>query len=217
MIVFFSIEKDRYAQTQVWGILKSWFWDKTKSLITYTSTTVWNIDLDEKYLSTALINKGEFVAGIYVSPKNKRALKARNLEDIRQLTFVSSKKWIVDWNTLTELSVKALYHVSQWKFMPKMVLSERADALLAPFQSNDQLLFQTEEGDLIPIPGVKIGLKGARHFSIADKSVGNIKLKDALNKGIAHLKESRIIQRAYEESGFFNIHVKDWSLINDGK
>jgi chorismate mutase len=25
---------DRYAQTQMWGILKSWFWGKNKSLIT---------------------------------------------------------------------------------------------------------------------------------------------------------------------------------------
>ncbi len=188
-----------------------------RGIYEFTSTTVWNSDLDEKYLSTALINKGEFTAGIYVSPKNKKALKARYPEDIRRLTFVSSKKWIVDWATLTDLSVKALYHVTKWKFMPKMVLSERVDALLAPFQPNDDLLLQTEEGDLIPVPGVKIALKGTRHLAVAEKSVGNINLKDSLNKGIAHLRKSGTIKRAYEESGFISIHVKDWLLINDDK
>lgn len=182
-----------------------------------TSTTVWDVDLEEKYLSTPLINKGEFVAGIYVLPDNEKALKARSLEEIRQLTFVSSKKWAIDWATLADLSVKAVYHVSQWKYMPKMVSSKRVDALLAPFQSNAKLQLQTEEGDLIPVPGVKIGLKGARHFGVADKSVEGVNLKEAVNRGLVHLRKSGTIQRAYEESGFFNIHVKDWLLINDAK
>ncbi len=182
-----------------------------------TSTTVWNMDLEEKYLSTSLISKGDFVAGIYVLPDNRKALKANSLEDIRQLTFVSSKKWTVDWETLADISAEAVYHVSQWKYMPKMVLSKRADALLAPFQSNIKLLLQTEEGSLVPIPGMKIGLKGTRHFGVADKSVEGVNLKEAINKGLSHLKKTGTIQRAYEESGFFNSKVKDWLLINDVK
>lgn len=182
-----------------------------------TSTTVWDMDLEGKYLSTPLINKGEFVAGVYVSPDNKNALKATSLDEIRQLTFVSSKKWTVDWATLADLSVKTVYHVSQWKYMPKMVLSQRADALLAPFQPNAKLQLQTEEGSLVPVPGVKIGLKGTRHFGVADKSVEGVNLKEAVDKGLAHLRETGAIQRAYEESGFFNNQVKDWLLLNEVK
>ncbi|MCP4270100.1 MAG: hypothetical protein GY777_31760 [Candidatus Brocadiaceae bacterium] len=186
-----------------------------RGIYDFTSTTVWSVDLDEKYLSSALIRKGEFTAGIYVSPDNKNALNARSLEDIRQLTFVSSRKWVVDWATLTALSVRNLHHVINWKFMPKMVLLERVDALLAPFQSNDKLILHVEDGNLIPVPGLKIGLKGTRHLAVADKNIGNLNLKEVLNKGITHLRDSGTIKRAYEESGFFNIHVKDWLQIND--
>ncbi len=186
-----------------------------RGIYDFTSTTVWGIDMEDTYLSTPLINKGEFVAGIYVSPDNKKALNAKNLNDIRQLTFVSSKKWTVDWTTLTDLSVKALYHVAKWKHMPKMVSSKRADALLAPFQSNDKLLLHTDEGNLIPVQGVKLGLKGTRHIAVADNRVENVNLKEALNRGLDHLRKFGTIQRAYEESGFFNIHVKDWLLINN--
>jgi len=179
-----------------------------------SGTTVWGSDLDSKYLSLPLIRHGEFEAGIYTSPSNKKALKAQSLEEVRNLTFVSSKKWLVDWKTLSELAPKEVFHANRWKFMPKMVMAGRCDVLLAPFQSTKDLSLKVEAGTLIPIPGIKIALSGSRHFAIAQSTERGAIIKNAVNEGIHHFHSEGIIHKAYVESGFFSSRVRKWNTVN---
>lgn len=183
-----------------------------------TATTSWLYDLknmqNDIYISEAIINDGEFEAGLYTLDSNNKILNLKTLEEIQNLTAVSNKYWVSDWNTLESLNLKKIYHTIKWKSMTRMIKAKRADILLAPFQSTYDLSFKTEDNRFLPIPNLKVGLKGSRHFAISKKYKNSKEIFEALNKGIKILKTEGIIKKAYEESGFFNQNVKDWQKLN---
>ncbi len=76
----------------------------SEGTIAATTTTLWLNELeqirDDIYITEALVENGSFEAGLYTSLKNKVALSAQNIEDVRRLTAVSNKNWEADWKTL---------------------------------------------------------------------------------------------------------------------
>ncbi|NHW17285.1 hypothetical protein, partial [Escherichia coli] len=87
--------------------------------------------------------------------------------------------WLVDWRNLKRLGIQA-QHVTNWELMPKMVAAGRADFLLAPFQATPDLSLQVGNVRLLPIPGVKIGMQGTRHYLISKVHPEAQKLQAAL-------------------------------------
>ena len=63
---------------------------------------------DDVYISDAVIRNGEYIAGIYTSPLNKKVLSINSVEHLSQLTSVSTPKWRTDWQTLQALPLKKL-------------------------------------------------------------------------------------------------------------
>jgi hypothetical protein len=177
----------------------------------------WKTDLDEikedVLISVPLIRDGEFEAGLYTTPTNKLALSASSLSDIKSLSAVSSRGWKVDWATLETLNLSRLDNTVTWISMVKMVSIKRADFLLAPFQPTDDLSMEVENLQIIPIPNIKIGLKGSRHFAISKFYPNASKIHEGLNKGLIILREDGTIKKAYQQSGFFNSKVKDWKKL----
>lgn len=98
--------------------------------------------------------------------------------------------------------------------MVDMVGRHRVDFLLAPFQVSDDLSFTTRGFQFYPIPKVKIGLTGSRHFILSRQFPESEKLAQALNQGIAILRQKGTIERALIECGFINTKVSSWSKIN---
>ena len=68
--------------------------------------------------------------------------------------------------------------------------------------------------ELVPIPGIKVALPGSRHWPVSKAHPRGEEVFNALMRGIEELEKKNIIQRAYEECGFFHPQVKDWILIN---
>lgn len=186
-----------------------------------SGTTVWRVDFvdsrDDVFLSDPMVRQGEFEAGIYVKSTSAHILnrnhqmKPKNVRDIR---FVSSKQWSVDWRTLQDLAPRALYDTPQWGDMTKMVFEGTVDALLAPFQSTTDLRLDIVGDDgvtrtMLPVQGYKIGLSGARHFAVANNP-GSKRVLLQLNNGIKQMRKDKLITRAYKECGFFNTRVAKW-------
>lgn len=165
------------------------------------------------YVSTPIIENGQFEAGLYTIESNKEALKAKSMDEIRSLIAVSSKAWIIDWQTLNAMKMRKLINTVKWSSMVKMVNIGRADFLLAPFQPTPDLAFEPEGVRLIPIPNLKIGLQGSRHFAISKRHPQGKAVAQALDKGIAIMKQKGLVEKAYEDSGFFNTKVKDWQKL----
>lgn len=170
-------------------------------------------DRDLLYVSEAIIENGNFEAGLYTILENQKALSAKSIEDVRTLTAVSSKAWIIDWQTLNSMEMSSLINTVKWSSMVKMVAKGRADFLLAPFQPSNDMSFTPEGIHLVPVPGIKIGLQGSRHFAVSKRHPKGKEVIKALDAGILLLKEQGIVQKAYSDSGFFNDKVKDWKKI----
>ena len=158
-----------------------------------------NIDLDNikihVLISAPLIRDAEFDADFYILPSNKLLLLANILSDINHLTAVSGPGWKVDWNTLSTLSLSRLNRNVTWLSMVRMVNAKRVDFLLAPFESSDDLSLMVEGLIFTPILGIRIGLKGNRHFTISRHRPSSKKIHDGLNKDIGILRENGTRQK----------------------
>ncbi|WP_028862925.1 ABC transporter substrate-binding protein [Psychromonas aquimarina] len=178
--------------------------------------SIWRDLLDDSdllYVSDPVIENGRFEAGLYTISENKKALNAKSLADVRRLRAVSSKAWSADWQTLNAMKMNSLINTVKWSSMVKMVAKGRADFLLAPFQPSDDLSFTPEGVHLVPVPELKVGLQGSRHFAVSKRNGQGEGVINALNKGIKILKEKGLLEKAYTDSGFFNNQVKSWDKI----
>ncbi|GGP26376.1 hypothetical protein [Silvimonas amylolytica] len=185
---------------------------------TMGGNSAWQVDLktidDKVYISSPLIRSGEFEAGLYTSPDNKKALAARSIEDVRSLTAVVADSWKPDVATLESLKLKQLLQTQSWDSMVGMVEKGRADVLLAPFQPTPDMSLKLGDYTLVPIPDVKVGLAGSRHLFVSRLAPHGAETYDALEKGLARLRAKGVIEQAYRESGFFNTRTQDWKKIN---
>ncbi len=178
-----------------------------------SSTSYWSEDISGAeahiHLSQAVIGNGEFEAGFYTVETNTRAMRAKSLADLQALSGLSNQTWLVDWRNLKRLGLQA-QHVTNWELMPKMVAAGRADFLLAPFQATPDLSLQVGSVRLTPIPGLKVGMQGTRHYLISKVHPDGQGLQAALNNGLQQLRQQGVIRKAYTQSGFFNPRVSDW-------
>lgn len=200
---------DSYSRIQV---------ELKKGRAAIAANSLWLNDLTlmekEVYISIPSIEEGEFEAGLYTVDSRQQVLTAKTLEEIQKLTAISSKAWVIDWTTLEQLHLKKLLHTVKWSSMIRMVERGRGDFLLAPFQATEDLSFQGARFRFIPIPNVKLGLLGSRHFAVSKKYPKGKELFEALNQGLQILKERGTIKKAYQQAGFFNARVSHWKKLN---
>jgi len=176
-----------------------------KLLISFDS--YWKQDalpLSEKvYISDEVIRNGEYIAGIYTSPKNKKTLAVKELSDLKGLTSVSTPKWKTDWETLQQLPLKKLTRDDSWLSMVRMVNIQWVDFILMPFNSTPDRSFTMNKVHLIPVKNIGVVLKDSRHFVISKSHPKGREAFIAINKGLKILRQQGAIAKAYQQAGFF--------------
>ncbi len=200
------------AEGRDYALLKS-----GKALIRGTAMWAYDYPSLEAYLYRTIdvVEEGKFEAGFYTEENRVEVLKEKEIEEIFELKVVSSKSWTVDWLTLEKLKFENRVDTAKWENMVNLVANSRADALLAPFQSNEDMSFEAYGFTFVPIKGVKIALADPRIFAVSKKHPMGQIVYESLNRGLKIMKERGIIEKIYIESGFYNQKVKDWQLIND--
>lgn len=182
-----------------------------------SGTSAWKQDLEklgsQVLISDAVIKSGEFEAGFFTSPKNTKALSSTSKEQILKLVGVSSEAWTADWNSLKSKGFKQIINKPLWNQMTNMTLHQRVDFLLAPFPAGNQNEIEVDGGKLQLIPNFKIGFTDSRHFFISKSHKSAAALLKSLNEGLAQLRKSGELKRAYIESGVWNERTKDWTSI----
>ena len=168
---------------------------------------------DKLYISEPVIRNGEYVAGIYTSPYNQKALQIKTLADLQQLSSISTPKWRTDWKTLQSLNLKELTKEDSWLSMTRMVNLQWIDFMLMPFNSTPDQSFTMEKIHLIPVQNVAIVLKDSRHFVISKNHPQGEAAFIAINKGIKILRERGAITKAYTEAGFF-VDPNTYKILN---
>ena len=185
---------------------------------TMGGNTAWLVDLkpieDKVFISPPLIRQGEFEAGLYTTPDNSKAIAARSLADVQQLTAVVAESWKPDVSTLESLKLGQILKTQSWDSMVGMVVKHRADMLLAPFQPTPDMSLEASGHKFVPIPNIKVGLQGSRHLFVSKLAPAGKETALALEKGLTILREKGLIERAYKESGFFNTRTEGWNRLN---
>lgn len=182
-----------------------------------SANSMWMTDifqLPNVAASGAVIADGQFEAGVYVRPEFTVADNVDDREDqVRALHFVCSPSWTSDWSTLQHLHVQVT-SAPTWESMVLMIHQGNADAVLAPFQATADWSLTAFDQQLLPVPGVKVALRGSRHFAVAVQYPGGNALLTALNTGLASLLKDGTVQRAYQQSGFINPLVAQWAVLS---
>lgn len=155
------------------------------------------------YISKPVIRNGEYIAGIYTSPNNKKVLAIKTLADLKQFTAVSTPKWRTDWQTLQALPLKKLVREDEWLSMARMVDMQWIDFLLMPFHSTPDKSFTMDKITLVPVKNIGVKLSDSRHFVISKKHPKGAEAIAAINKGLKRLRRQNVIVKAYTQAGFF--------------
>lgn len=164
--------------------------------------------------SSALVENGEFLVGIYTRPDNAKALNARSLKALQSLSFVSNRNWEIDWATLQQMAVKKLYSSNDFDRTVNMIAAGRADAMLSSFAPREDLIHQVNDHTLVPIPEVRITLAGSKHYSLSRNHPQSAAVLAALERGLTLLRAEGKIEQAYRESGFYHPKTQTWPILN---
>ncbi|MBU2885329.1 transporter substrate-binding domain-containing protein [Gilvimarinus agarilyticus] len=163
-------------------------------------------------LSDPVIENGDFQVGLYTAHNNQKALNTER-QALATLKVVSNTHWKTDIQTLQQLGFDNIYLTNTWVSMVRMLAAHRADITLAPFQPGNNMAINQSEGRLIPIPGIKVALTGSRHWIVSAKHPEGDSYFVALQKGLAQLKASGTLERAYRESGFHHPQIAHWKVL----
>lgn len=182
--------------------------------ISALGTTVWRLDLDalgqDITPSPALLQKGDFVVGLFAAPANSKALQARSVAALRALSAVSNSDWSVDWQTLKTIGFRQVSDVKTWRQMVLSVARGRTDVMMAPFPNQEDLVLEAEGVRLHPVKDVAIALQGSRHLAAA-RTIGGQTIVDKVFPALA---SNGSLKRAYRECGFIHPRTAGWPVLN---
>ncbi len=167
------------------------------------------------HISSPVVRLGEYFAGIYTHPDNKKVLNVSKLEDLKPLTAVSTPKWKTDWRTLQSLPLAEVVREDEWLSMARMVNMQWIDFMLMPFHNSNDQSFEMEKIHLVPVPDVAVILQDSRHFVISRHHKFGNQAFEAIQKGLIILRQRGTIKKAYTEAGFF-IDQSKYTILNKG-
>jgi hypothetical protein len=229
----------------VYKIIQNEMYNITSNSIVMTGTCGWKFNFlsDNIYnkllVTSPMVKLDQFETGLYMNENRKEFVEPNQnitIEQIKQLKFISTTNWSIDWKILTDFTPKQLINSSSWDDMVISVDSGHSDVLLAPFPSNNDMSIiiskdnrTSKDGihtylnkikrNIIfkPIYGYKFKFDlDTRNFAISNKK-GGAAILGYVNRGIQNMrnhKQGDLIQKAYIQSGFINTRVKDWKVIN---
>lgn len=170
------------------------------------------------YISDAIIREGEYFAALYASPDHDEIFNIEKASDLSRFSAVSTPRWSVDWQTLSDLPLKALHREDEWISQASLVYHKWVDFMLLPFVRGQDYFtinnrLNNKKFQLRLVPGKAVILPGSRHFVVSRRHPLGEPAYQALQAGLkAFRKEGRIL-RAYREAGFF-IDPSRYTVIN---
>lgn len=168
----------------------------------------------EVFESDALLPQGAYEKGLYTTGDKARKLSIARLDDLRTLNAVTSETWLVDWRTLGELPLKALYAAPNRPTQFRMVQGGRADVTLQDFSPTTDMSIEEDGIRLYPVRGVKIALAGTRHFFVSRKHPDGARVFAALQKGLRIMRQNGEIERMLMRTVGRDSATRDWTVLN---
>lgn len=171
---------------------------------------------DKIYISVPVIKKGQYLAGIFASPNNTKVFAVTSVEQLAQLTAVSTPKWQTDWQTLSTLPLKQLVREDEWLSQARMVHMQWVDFMLMPLFNTPDGNYQLEKIHLKMVPKLAVLLNDSRHFVISRNHPQGKAAFTALNSGLKQLRSTGKIELIYTRAGFLVDHAQ-YNILNTAK
>ncbi|RJF33225.1 hypothetical protein D4741_18430 [Pseudoalteromonas gelatinilytica] len=182
--------------------------------------SVWSVDAkqlaESVYISDPVIRNGEYFAGIFTSPNNKKVLKVKQLADFKQLTAVSTPRWQTDWQTLSDLPLKELLREDEWLGQVRTVSMQWVDFMMMPLMPSLNNRYSLENIELVAVPNLVLQLNDSRHFIISKSHPDGKAAFAAIQKGLSQLRKTGAIEKAYREAGFIP-DLNSYTVINKAR
>ena len=179
--------------------------------------SVWSVDakqlVESVYISDPVIRDGEYFAGIFTSPNNKKVQQVKQLADFKQLTAVSTPRWQTDWQTLSALPLKELLREDEWLGQVRTVSMQWVDFMMMPLMPSLNNRYTLENIELVAVPNLVLQLNDSRHFIISKSHPDGKAAFVAIQKGLAQLRKTGAIEKAYREAGFIP-DLNNYTVIN---
>ncbi|KZY60898.1 hypothetical protein A3733_05915 [Pseudoalteromonas shioyasakiensis] len=179
--------------------------------------SVWSVDakqlVESVYISDPVIRNGEYYAGIFTSPNNKKVQQVKQLADFKQLTAVSTPRWQTDWQTLSALPLKELLREDEWLGQVRTVSMQWVDFMMMPLMPSLNNRYTLENIELVAVPNLVLQLNDSRHFIISKSHPDGKAAFVAIQKGLAQLRKTGAIEKAYREAGFIP-DLNNYTVIN---
>ncbi len=194
--------------------------ERGKQLLSFD--TYWYADAEKiseyAYISEPVFRKGEYLAGVFAHPENRKVFNINSLEDFTKFTSISTPRWHADWETLKSLKLKKLYQDDEWLQQIRAVDKKWADFVLLPFMPAVNNHYKLHSLELLAVPGIALTFNDSRHFVVSKNHPDGQDAYLALQKGLAILSEQKRIKSAYIEAGFIpekgSVKVLNSELIN---
>ncbi|WP_440874645.1 hypothetical protein [Thalassotalea sp. PLHSN55] len=171
---------------------------------------------EELYLSTAVIEEGEFIKGIYGLADNKALMQVDSLDDLKNLTAATQYAWLQDIKTLESIPPKSLHLASNFNSLLKVIKFRGIDFTLLEFAKDvNKPKFNRERNvELFPVPNVAIAIDSSRHYMVSKKHPEGAKVIKALNKGLAQLRSKGLIQKYYGQARVLRPDLAHFKILN---
>jgi hypothetical protein len=182
-----------------------------------SAETIWDSEIPTgapTLLKTAsVIQDGEFVKGIYVLPTRSDMLKITSIGELRSHIGIVVGGWSVDTHTLEKMNINQLVRAVVPAVSFRQMMAGKADFTLYEFSANPDMSVEAGGVRLVPVPNCKVALAGSRSWVVSKNGASAQEIYQALNAGLAILRNNGTIERAFRESGFFDPRVNDWKRL----
>jgi hypothetical protein len=177
--------------------------------------TIWDNEIAENAATLLktdpVIRNGEFEKGIYVLPTNEKILKITSLEELRGFVGVVVSNWGLDVKALEGIKPKGIEKAPKAENVFLMIQKQRADFTLQEFSSTPDMSVENSGVKLVPVPNCKVALAGSRSWVVSKAAPKEI--FDALQKGVAALRNEGRFTQAFKDCGFFHPKTLDWKRL----
>lgn len=170
---------------------------------------------DELYTSEPILDAEDFFVGLYTHEKRFDVLNKTTEAEIRELRFIAGQDWEIDNAVLDNLGLNRIA-ADDWGSVIYMLMDGRADVVMQPFFSSDDLGFNDGDGNekFIPIPNVKMAFPQSRVYFVSKSHPDGAEFINYLNNGIAILKkDDNILHQAHVWAGVINPKTDDFEVL----
>lgn len=166
------------------------------------------------HVSEPVLDDDAFKVGVYTHASRSDVLAIRDPADVRRLTFVVVESWDVDIRVLNEKGLRFV-KAANWLSALRMLEASRADAILQPFSSRDDMSFDEPQLGLRfkPVPGMKLNFGHGRHYFVSRQHPQGAWLIERLNAGLRILKASGQLKTLSVLSGVEDPRVRHFQEV----